>query len=318
MNQLAHSQACPARAASSLPFVSVIVPVLNDLTRLKRCLGALERQTYPSDRYEVIVVDNGSDPGQNPEGMMMFEQATTAFEPYPSSFAARNRGIGLAKGEVIAFTDADCIPASDWLEKGVDRLLQTPNCGLVGGRVDVFLRQNHRATPIELYEQITAFPQQELVEKHRYAATANVFTRRSVIARVGSFAAELKSSGDIEWGQRVAANGYRLVYAEEASVAHPARYSFQQLVKRTIRLAGGAYDLHQYEARSKWQRQWVYLRTLMHHLVPPVNFAIAAFRDAKLSTLNQKILVSLVMICVRYISAYELIRLKFGGESTRD
>lgn len=302
-----------------LPFVSVIIPVLNDAKRLRLCLQALAQQTYPSSCYEVIVVDNGSDVAENIAGVVaQFAGAIVAEESYPSSFAARNKGITLARGEVIAFTDADCLPAADWLEQGVNKLLAVPNCGMVGGRVDIFCRDPDQATPVELYESITAFPQQNLVERQHYAATANVLTFKRVIQQVGGFEAHLKSSGDIEWGQRIAAAGYPLAYADEARVAHPARYSWGQLFKRTVRLAGGLYDLYHQECYSLLDRNRIYALKLVESLVPPVNFVINVFVNSPLQGIKQKIQVSAVMFFVRYVSAGELIRLKLGGVSTRD
>lgn len=303
----------------SLPFVSVIIPVLNDAKRLQLCLQVLSQQTYPQHCYEIIVVDNGSDAAENIEAVVaQFDQAIVADESYPSSFAARNTGIALAKGEVIAFTDADCLPAVDWLEKGVSKLLSVPNCGMVGGRVDIFFRDPNQTTPVELYESITAFPQQDLVERQYYAATANVFTFKQVIEQVGGFEANLKSSGDIEWGQRIAAAGYSLAYADEARVAHPARYSWTQLFKRTVRLAGGLYDLYHRDRYSLFDRNRIYLLKLLESLVPPVNFVMRVFLNSPLQGLKQKVQVSAVMVFVRYVSAGELIRLKLGGVSTRD
>lgn len=120
-------------------FVSVIIPVFNDAERLKICLTALETQTYPQDCYEEIVVDNGSD--ESLENIVkQFPQAKLAYCNNPGSYAARNHGISLAKGEILAFTDSDCIPASDWLTMGVKRLVATANCGLVAGKIEIFLK----------------------------------------------------------------------------------------------------------------------------------------------------------------------------------
>ena len=120
--------------------VSVIIPVYNDGERLRSCLQALAQQTYPTDCYEVIVVDNGSDARANIQGIVQqFEGTISEFESTPGSYAARNKGISIAKGEIIAFTDADCIPTSNWIEKGVAHLQETVNCGLVGGKYRDFL-----------------------------------------------------------------------------------------------------------------------------------------------------------------------------------
>src|SRR5918998_5105397 len=105
------------------PFVSVIVPVYNDQEDLVLCLEALENQTYPKDRYEVVVVDNGSKESIEPV-VSRFTCASAAREDRPGTYAARKNGLRLARGEIIAFTDADCIPTPQWLEKGVGKLLE--------------------------------------------------------------------------------------------------------------------------------------------------------------------------------------------------
>jgi len=100
-------------------FASVIIPVYNDVKRLEICLKTLEAQTYNKDRYEVIVIDNGFN--ENIESAAAkYRHVKLLKESRPGAEAARNTGIAAAAGEVLAFTDSDCVPAEDWLEKGVD------------------------------------------------------------------------------------------------------------------------------------------------------------------------------------------------------
>ena len=304
---------------SSRPFVSVIVPVYNDTERLKHCLKALDEQTYPESRYEVIVVDNGSDPAENVDSVVgSFSRAFCVFESVPGSYAARNRGISVAKGEIIAFTDADCIPALDWLEQGVTNLQKVPNCGLVAGKIELFFKNPEEITPVELYESLTAFPQKELLEKYRYGAGANLLTWKQVIEKVGVFDASLKSSGDVEWCRRIFDNGYRQIYAGEACVRHPARRSWGELYKRTVRLMGGIYDLQRKKKAGNFPKDLVFISLLLKNLVPPVNFVVSTFLDERLTSIKHKIQVSLVMFVVRYVSAWEILRLRFGGLSARE
>ncbi|MEI6331181.1 MAG: glycosyltransferase family A protein [Pseudanabaena sp. ELA645] len=169
-------------------FVSVIIPVYNDSEPLKICLEALENQTYPKDLYEVIVVDNGSDATQDIKRLVShFDQAETFYESFPSSYAARNKGLQKAKGQIIAFTDADCIPDPNWIQNGVRNLLQVPNCGLVAGKIDIFFRDSHRPTAIELYESIIDFDQEYFLKNSCFGMTANIFTFKEVIENVGDF-----------------------------------------------------------------------------------------------------------------------------------
>ncbi|WP_416670028.1 glycosyltransferase [Egbenema bharatensis] len=299
------------------PFVSVVIPVFNDAVRLQRCLEALEQQTYPSDRYEVIVVDNGSDSeAQIAQVVAACPQAIVSQELTPGSYAARNKGISMAQGEVIAFTDADCIPALNWIEQGVRYLTQTPNCGLVVGRIEMFFEEN-RETPVALYESVTAFPQEQLLKEHQGGATANVFTFKRVIEQVGAFNPYLKARGDLEWGKRVYQSGYSQQFASDVQVAHPARSSYSDLYKRTVRLAGGIYDLQQLQSHSSLKRHFQFSRTLIQNLVPPVSFIWNTLFDPRLPRLDQKLKVAWVMILVRYVSAWEMLRLKLGGQSFR-
>lgn len=222
------------------PFVSVIIPVYNDLERLKTCLEALEEQTYPRNLYEVIVVNN--DPSQNIEPHIVNSNNVRVIcESHRSSYAARNKGILNAKGAVIAFTDSDCIPKSDWIEKGVTNLLNEPHCGLVAGRIEVFCSDPENPTAIELYEKITAFKQKTYVERSKFGATANLFTFKNIIQKVGCFNDTLLSSGDFEWGNRIFEAGYKQIYADDTCVSHPALKTFGQRFRKRIRIIRGKY-----------------------------------------------------------------------------
>lgn len=305
-------------ATSLEPFISVIIPVFNDEEQLQLCLSALDKQSYASSRYEIIVVDNGSDCLECLKRVIKpYQKVILTHESTPGSYAARNKGLTIAKGEVIAFTDADCIPAPDWLEKGVQLLNATPNCGLVAGHIQLFFRNPDQPNMVELYESVRALPQQEFVQQHHYGATANVFTTRQVIEKVGQFDHRLKSSGDVEWGKRVYAHGYQQVYGETVIVKHPTRSSWREFYNRTKRLAGGHYDLQLKQASSVWQRQIIFLRTLVQNLIPPVFFTINTLLDDRLKGIGQKLKVSLVMFLVRYISAWETLQIKLGRVSSR-
>ncbi len=322
---------------SNHPFVSVIVPVFNDAKRLRLCLEALESQTYPKTLFEVIVVDNASDEAVDIKGVVaQFGQAIAAYESTPGSYAARNQGISLAKGEVIAFTDADCIPAADWLEKGVQHLLNTPNCGLVAGNIEVFPKDIHRPTAVELFEMATAFPQEQHLRNLKYGATANLLTSRSTIEAVGMFNQNLKSGGDLDWGRRVYDRGYQQVYAEDVRIAHPARCSLHQMHQKVVRLAGGHYDLlnrnlyHFFDKDSLLfaifnqkllpdpiQRSLIFLVILCQDLIPPVMYVMSACQSPKLKSVQEKIKVALVIVFIRYASAWAKIRLRVGESPAR-
>lgn len=216
------------------PFVSVIVPVYNDPSRIQSCVEALLAQTYPQDCYEVIVVDNGSTDG-----------TVAAVRGYPvillvesdtrSSYAARNRGLAQARGSIIAFTDSDCTPASQWIAAGVEAL-ERRGADLVGGNVRFVA--SSRPTGAEIYDSLSNMQMEKNIRERGVAKTANLFVRASVVEAVGPFPATLQSGGDVVWTQGATSQGFKLVYAPEAEVAHPTR-RLGALLKKQFRVGKG-------------------------------------------------------------------------------
>jgi glycosyltransferase involved in cell wall biosynthesis len=292
-------------SAGTRLYVSVIIPVYNDLDRLYLCLQALERQTYPRDRFEVIVADNGSAPPLRKEGLPGRDIAVVV-QKEGGSYAARNAGIRIARGDVLAFTDSDCIPSAGWLEHGVETLLRQPECGLVAGRVEVFFADRENPTSVELYERAVAFRQQFNIEKSKYAATANLFTFRRVMERVGTFRESMISGGDTEWGARVAEAGYAMTYSHNAAVRHPARASFDELKRKIVRVAYGNISLHQ--DRSVHLRNLAWLRMLS----PPLYSLKAIWTSDDLRGAGQRSRATVVALRAKYTWAWHRIRYGLG------
>jgi glycosyltransferase involved in cell wall biosynthesis len=291
------------------PSVSIIIPVYNDSKRLKLCLEALEKQTYPKSQYEVIVVDNGSE--ENVGAVVdVFRQARVVYENQPGSYIARNKGIKESKGEVVAFTDADCIPKLDWIQRGVASLQNRPNCGLVAGRIELFFKDSFRPTAAELYNSVMDFHQQEYLEEKHFGATANVFTFRSVIEEVGVFSPKFKSAGgDKEFGRQVFEAGYQQVYADDTCVLHPTRYTLNQLYNKEAR------DIFCLGRPQGFIRiAAAYIRNIS---LPPINIMLRAFRDKRLTGVQRKLKFVSVLLFIRIVRVFEITRLLLGGKPKR-
>ena len=294
-------------ASDHKPFVSVIIPVFNDGERLRKCLAALEAQSYPADRFEVIVVDNGS--RQSPESIVReYPHAQFTQESKPGSYCARNKGLSLAKGDVLAFTDADCVPQPTWLERGVATLEANPAAGLVAGRIKVFFKDPQKPSFVEFYESVRAFPQHDYIKDHKYGATANLFTTRAMMDRMGPFNETLKSSGDKEWGNRVFKAGLPQIYAHDAVVEHPARYSFKELYNKIARITAGHWQL---QGRPRYS-----LLRFLIDLRPPVQSVLGWAFDRNMR-LIERVKVITVFTFIRWVTAWETFRLTRGAAATR-
>jgi glycosyltransferase involved in cell wall biosynthesis len=283
--------------------VTVIIPVHNDADRLRLCLEALSRQTYGMGNIEVIVIDNNSAISPGPV-VSEWPFARCVSETSRGSYAARNCGIAVATGEVIAFTDSDCIPEPTWVEQGVIALTAQGGVGLVAGRVKVFTRPAGETSAVELYEVLTAFPQEQYVERDKFGVTANVFTFRRVLEAVGGFDAEQQSGGDREWGRRVHAAGLRLLYAPEACVLHPARQSLGELRRKVTRVVGGLRDLSSrgVDAPAADLKWW------LRQVVPPLRYLARVLAMRRLGSLRQRAGAASVLLYMRYFTLWEMFR----------
>jgi len=221
--------------------ISVIIPVYNDSENLQKCLTALKNQSINVDLFEVLVIDNNSE-----EDILhvveKFGDRNVKYlkEEKIGSYAARNLGIANSQGEIIAFTDSDCIPKNDWLEKGTACLKYATMPGVVGGRIQLTFRGERPNYP-EIYEKHTAFRQKENLATGTCVG-ANWFSYKSVLNQFGGFNSKLKSGGDTELSGLISHHGYKAIYCEEAVIFHPARHSFKALGIKYARLYGGRFD----------------------------------------------------------------------------
>ena len=296
------------------PFVSVIIPVYNDARRLALCLEALAGQSYPAQAFEVIVIDNGSD--QSPQAVVdRFAFSKLIVETRAGSYAARNTGLSAARGQVLAFTDADCLPRPQWLEQGVQRLITLGQGGVVAGHIELFCQDPDRPRGVELYDCMVSLDQQKKVERDQVAATGNLFTHRRVFDAVGLFDADLKSGGDAQWTQRAVAAGLPLVYSAEACIDHPARSSLGQMLRKKRRLVGGDEDLREPDTARRGVGR--FFRVAWNSFVPRLWRYWKRSDDPRIKGLGQRLRLIGVLLAIQYATVWEKIRLRLGGKVER-
>ncbi|MDD2892308.1 MAG: glycosyltransferase [Halothiobacillaceae bacterium] len=291
----------------TLPFVSVIIPCYRDWQGLRLCLDCLSRQDYPLDRFEILVVNNDSE-CKPPEGLSLPSNCSALEEAQPGSYAARNKGLRVARGEVFAFTDADCLPEPDWISSAINIFLVDSSVFRIGGAIEVFSSGVTTPDIAFPYERLFALEQSEFVRRGT-AITANMFSKKAVFDFVGPFDMTLKSGGDAEWGLRAQQQGYRIIFADCVKVRHPAR-TFRELRIKNRRIAGGAFDL----AKKKGGVSLV--RLFLATVSPPI-FAMRRAYDTPSLAMSEKTKAIWVRIVLRFLSLIELSRLLMGKRSER-
>lgn len=283
--------------------VSVIVPHYSDLTRLDICLTALGTQTYPRENLEIIVVDNNSPEGEAAIEQVIGGRAKLVVVRERGAGPARNGGVAIAAGEILAFTDSDCIPQADWLSQGVEALERHD---FVGGRMTVLVGDEARMSAAEAFERIFAFDVERYVREKGFAVTANLFCPREIHDRVGPF--RVGVSEDLEWSQRAGSMGYRLGYAPLAVVGHPARRDWAELWNKWRRLNAETYSL--YTERKAGRLQW-----LARSLLLPLS-ALAhmpkVFASPNLSRCDQRLAAAGTLVRLRIRRMIDAIRLAAG------
>jgi len=220
-----------------IPRVSAIVPVRDGERHVARCIEALLAQSWPSERLEIWVVDDASRDATR-ERVKAFPVRRLALPVARGPYAARNAALREAGGEVLAFTDSDCIPAKDWIERGV-AALDREGADLAAGRVR--FRFSRRRSAAELLDSITNLDQQRSVGERGVAKTGNLFATRRVIDAIGPFT-ERRSGCDVEWTGRASGAGFALVYAPDALVEKPARGALA-LARKQYRVGRGQMAL---------------------------------------------------------------------------
>jgi glycosyltransferase involved in cell wall biosynthesis len=195
--------------------VSVIIPALNEEAMIGRCLGSLIGSKCPTDGFEVILVDNGST-DHTLEVARSFSghlNLTILQRPCINISGLRNEGAAAAKGEILAFLDADCLVPSDWIVNACCHL-SSEGAGVIGGNIDI---PGESRWVARAWYGIGYAPRDGEVT---YVPSGNMLMRRSSFRRIGGFDESLKTSEDCELCFRAKESGMTVRAIGEMAVIH--------------------------------------------------------------------------------------------------
>lgn len=230
--------------------ISVVVPIYNGEGDLPDLIDRLRQQTYPAEKVEYLLVDNNS----SDRTASLLEAAARdipeiSIRPLSenkiqSSYAARNAGIRAAKGEIIAFTDADCRPEPQWLASLIEPFAK-PDVGLVAGEIVALAGKSL----LERYGDRKDILSQKHTLAHAFCAygqTANLAVKRQILIEVGLFRPYLTTGGDADLCWRILrSTDWQLEFAPGAVVEHRHRSTLGQLVGQWRRYGESNRYLHE-------------------------------------------------------------------------
>jgi GT2 family glycosyltransferase len=245
-----------------LPSVTVAVCTRDRTTDLKRCLDSLELLDYPD--LEVLVVDNAPRDdsterlvGENYPKIRYFK------EPRPGLNWARNRAILEAQGEILAYTDDDCVVDPTWVKALAEVFSDNPEVMAVTGLVVPYELETEAQVLFERYAGFgRGFQRKWYREDHKngrqiavlhggagkFGTGANMAYRRNLFNRIGFFDPALdvgtstNGGGDTEMFFRVIKEGYTLVYEPSALVRHVHRRDHERLRTQMVGWGAGFYS----------------------------------------------------------------------------
>lgn len=222
----------PEKGTDDLPFASIVVTVKNEEEMIEDCLKSLLKLDYQD--YEILVVDTGSDDKTREivRGIQRNNPKIELFETLGNASVGRNVGVKEATGDVVAFTDGDCIAEPDWLRILVSALVKDgiSTAGVGGPNIPSFEVENHWTTAAKIVLNTllgSGGSVQFMNSKTPYVravSTANSVFWTSSIKEIGCFDSRLDLCEDADLCSRLAKTGSRLKFENGAVVYHRRDY----------------------------------------------------------------------------------------------
>jgi GT2 family glycosyltransferase len=244
-------------AERAAPSFSIVVPTYGRPERLARCLQALSELDYPADRYEVVVVDDGSD---EPDARRIASTCTQAGarlerQAHNGPAAARNLGARVAQGEYLAFLDDDCAPSPAWLSLLASGLRQAPD-GAIGGQTVNSLPSSPAAVASQLLADYLQGRHVEGSAAPRFLASNNLAVAAELFRSLGGFDESFRVAGseDRDLCDRWASAGHPLLLEPRAVVLHWHPLSVAGFLRKHFEYGRGAFRFRHARARRHADR----------------------------------------------------------------
>jgi glycosyltransferase involved in cell wall biosynthesis len=285
--------------------ISVVIATCNRLSMLRNCLSSLERQQYPKDLFEVVVIDDGSTDGTGPFLRSHVFETTLRLRvfshPNRGVSCARNNGMDKAVSDIIAFTDDDCILPADWLNRlslHWDEVEE--DIAGIGGPLDTVTSDNDSFVSqylayIDEFNYIPVLKAGLVRPVHvshltgreiiPYLRTSNASFRKSCLLEVGGFASDFHRPGgeDPDLCYRMLAKGYRFHFMPDLVVQHVSRESMKAYFKSLGNYVRGEYiknsHIDKYPVIIRNTYRCIFCQKILSVLISIVTLPISVLRS---------------------------------------
>ena len=286
-------------AKESLPKVSVIVPVKNGGAKIQGLLDSLMQIDYPKDKLEIIIVDGNS--SDDTREIVSRYPVKLLLEENHGINGARNTGLKHSGGDIIVFTDSDCVVPKDWIKRIVEDF-QDSKIGCVGGNVegyyDDFLSRYSDESIIPVMRR---FKRREVLDTIKpplhYPAGCNMAIKRDIIEKVGLFDENIMYGFDEdELVERICRKGNEMILDPEILVKHKHRSTLPELLKQNFRYGRGIGLLLKMRGIKSAFSKWILLCILGFAVGISVIFSFALFTLFAFSTENLIRLLAILLV----------------------
>lgn len=290
------------------PMVSIIIPVRNEAGLLKNCLESIANLDYPKDRIEVIIADGMSTDDTVNTAKQLGARVVLNEKKIVSP--GRNVAFKLAKGEIIAFTDADCIVDRSWIRNSLKYFERDEKVGCVGGpnltppdegdfgkavgfvfNQRIFSAGSIHARELKEIKAVKSIP------------GCNAVYRREALEKVMPIDESLLTCDDTELNQRLMDKGYRLLYTPDVFVWHYRRPDPKRFFKQMYRYAIGRLQV------GKKDRRMINLTHILTGLSLPVAFFILLITPKFFVALFSLFLLLLVVFFLKTLVELKTVRI---------
>ena len=268
--------------------ISIVIPTYNRPERLEQCLESIARLDYPSNRFEVIVVDDGSRISLEPIAVK-FEDCISINlirQSNAGPASARNTGAAAAQGDYLIFTDDDCQPHPDWLKTLTQAIKDFPNT-LIGGHTINALPNNLYSSASQLLIDYLYDYYNQQKEEATFFASNNFALPRKLYQQLEGFDTSfpLAAGEDREFCDRWLHQGLKMHYAQAMQIHHAHTLTLASFWRQHFNYGRGAFYFHQVRSQRQSQPIKVEPLTFYFRLLAYPFFKKQGWRSLNLSIL---------------------------------